>query len=187
MVLSLTLMPVLASLVLPKPEGSGAAVVATGTAGRRHPADWRAGRSGLRREPLVRAFGRCAALPGRDVAGGGRGRGRAVPDAPGQAGVHAASEGGHALQVRRDRPDRLRPGHGVRLHRPQPRLRVRAQAIGGGHHRRRGAAGRHRSGSGDSLQHPDGKGCAEGVPRRGGASGAGWAPPRWRPTRWAWS
>ena len=115
------------------PEGTGAAVGATGPTNRRRPAHHGLGGRGLRRQPFVRVGRRFALLSGRPMAGGGRRGARAFLDAPCQTSVLAATEGDHALQVCRGRLRRLRPGHGLRLHRPEPRLRVHAQAVGRRH------------------------------------------------------
>ena len=63
----------------------------------------------------------------------------------------------------------VRAGRGVRHDRPEPRLGVRAAAVGRGDRHQHRAAGGHRPRRVDPLQHADGEGDPGDVPRRGRA------------------
>ncbi len=80
----------------------------------------------------------------------------------------------------------VRAVRGVRADRAEPGLGVRAAAVRRGDRDQRRAAGRHRPGRVDPLQHADGAGRFwTSSPTKSRTSGAGSARPRSPPTRWA--
>ena len=134
MVLSLTLMPVLASLLLPQADRRARAVA--DAAGPRDP----------------------------------------LPD-PAICMHHKLAVIGFAA---------VRAGRRLRHDRAEPRLGVRAAAVGRGHRHQRRPAGGHRPGRVDPLQHADGKGDpGRRSPTKWSTSGAASARPRSPPIRWA--